>query len=200
MGAIMAPDTGLMKSIVVNLSFFKVGWLASVFTAASSMPVAGTAVIGLAVLVHLLISKNANAEFRLLAIAALIGLVWESILVMTGLVEYNAASVLPGLAPYWIVAMWVLFATTINVGMRWLKKNIYVAAIAGAIGGPMSFLAGSKAGAVSFADPTVSLIVIGIGWAVLLPVLVQVALRDDGSSENAVSEVTNSPIASEARA
>ena len=69
------------------------------------MPVAGTVVIGLAVLVHLLISKNANAEFRLLAIAALIGLVWESFLVMTGLVEYNAASVLPGLAPYWIVAI-----------------------------------------------------------------------------------------------
>ena len=196
----MASETGLMKTIVVNLSFFKAGWLASVFTAASSMPVAGTVVIGLAVLVHLLISKNANAEFRLLAIAALIGLVWESFLVMTGLVEYNAASVLPGLAPYWIVAMWVLFATTINVGMRWLKKNIYVAAIAGAIGGPMSFLAGSKAGAVSFADPTVSLIVIGIGWAVLLPVLVQVALRNDDASASSDSDVSNNAVAGEVRA
>lgn len=175
----------VMKKLVINLSFFKAGWLAAVFTAAYSMPLAGTAIIGVAVLVHLALSKNANAEFRLLAIAALIGLAWESLLVASGLVEYNVASIVPGIAPYWIVAMWVLFATTINVGMRWLKKNVYVAAIAGGIGGPMSFLAGSKAGAVTFPDPTLSLIVIGVGWAVLLPILVQVAMRDDCAIETA---------------
>ncbi len=174
-----------MKKLVVNLPLFKAGWLAAVFTAASSMPLAGTAVIGVAVLVHLALSKNANAEFRLLTIAALLGLTWESLLVTAGLVEYNAESIVPGMAPYWIVAMWVLFATTINVGMRWLKKNIYVAAIAGGVGGPMSFLAGSKAGAVTFPDPTLSLIVIGVGWAVLLPVLVRVAMHNDGAVETA---------------
>ena len=74
----------------------------------------------------------------------------------------------------------VLFATTLNVGMRWLRKSTLVAAIAGAIGGPLAFLAGERMGAVSFADPATSLVVIGIGWAVLLPVLVQLAIRFDG--------------------
>ena len=168
-----------MKAVVVNLSFFKIGWLASVFTAAASMPVLGTLVVGIAVLAHLWLADNSQRELRLLAFAAFLGLVWESLLVATGVVQYEASSILPGIAPYWIVGMWVLFATTINVGMRWLRKSAAVAAIAGAIGGPLSFLAGEKMGAVSFPSTSLALFVIGLGWAVLLPLLVHFATRDD---------------------
>ena len=63
--------------------------------------------------------------------------------------------------------------------MRWLRKSLIVAAVFGAIGGPLSFLAGEKAGAVSFPDPFVSLAVIGLGWAVFLPLLVRYATRVD---------------------
>ncbi len=168
-----------MKQVVVNLSFFKVGWLASVFAAAASMPVLGTLVVGIAVLAHLWLADNSQKELRLLAFAAFLGLLWESLLVATGVVQYEASSILPGIAPYWIVGMWVLFATTINVGMRWLRKSVAVAAVAGAIGGPLSFLAGEKMGAVSFANSSLALFVIGLGWAVLLPLLVHFATRND---------------------
>lgn len=168
-----------MKAVVVNLSLFKIGWLACVLTAAASMPYIGTAVVGIAVLVHLWLVKDSGGEFRILLFAAFLGLAWESLLVATGVVQYSAASFLPGTAPYWIVAMWVLFATTLNIGMRWLRKSLVVAAIAGAIGGPMSFLAGEKAGAVIFADTTIALAVIGFGWAILLPVLVRFAVRSE---------------------
>jgi len=168
-----------MRAVVVNLSFFKIGWLASVFTAAASMPVLGTLVVGIAVLAHLWLADNSRGELRLLAFAAFLGLLWESLLVAAGIVSYEASSILPGIAPYWIVGMWVLFATTLNVGMRWLRKSIAVAAVAGAIGGPMSFLAGEKMGAVSFANPSLALFVIGAGWAVLLPTLVYFATRNE---------------------
>ena len=168
-----------MNALIINLSLFKAGWLASVLAAAASIPVAGTAVIGVAVMVHLLRSEEPRNEFRLLALAAAIGFVWESLLVSAGLVQYGAAMLMPGVAPYWIVAMWVLFATTLNVGMRWLRKSTAVAAVAGALGGPMSFLAGEKAGAVSFSDPSAALFVIGLGWAVFLPLLVRFAARYD---------------------
>lgn len=168
-----------MKALVINLSFFKVGWLASVFTAAASMPVVGTAVVGIAVIAHLWLANDSQKELRLLAFAAFLGLLWESLLVATGVVQYEASSILPGIAPYWIVGMWVLFATTLNVGMRWLRKSVAVAAVAGAIGGPMSFLAGEKMGAVSFTNSSLALFVIGLGWAILLPLLVHFATRNE---------------------
>jgi hypothetical protein len=81
-----------------------------------------------------------------------------------------------GLAPYWIVAMWVLFATTLNVGMRWLRRSTAIAAVAGAIGGPLAFFAGASIGAVELVSPAIALIAIGIGWAVMLPLLVKLTV------------------------
>lgn len=175
-----------MTNLAINISLFKIGWLASVFTAAASIPAAGVAVVATVVLVHLLRAANRPAEAKLLAFAALLGLGWESALVAFGLVEYKAGSAIPGLAPYWIVAMWVLFATTLSGAMRWLRKGILIAALAGAIGGPLSFFAGQKAGAVVFPETTVSLLVIGIGWAILLPLLVQFGVRVESQERHSV--------------
>lgn len=169
-----------MNAMLLNLSLFKAGWLAAVFAAAASLPILGTAVIAIAVAVHLRRSDKPRDEVLLLALAAAIGFVWESLLVYAGIVEYGSNATLAAIAPYWIVAMWVLFATTLNVGMRWLRKNLLVAAVFGGLGGPLSFLAGEKAGAVSFSDTSTALVVIGLGWAVLLPLLVRYAARNDG--------------------
>ena len=173
--------------MLLNLTLFKAGWLASVFAAAASAPIVGTAVIGLAVAVHLLRSTAPQHEIRLLVLAAAIGFLWESLLVSAGIVQYGTNAALAGTAPYWIVAMWVLFATTLNVGMRWLRRNLLIASIFGGLGGPMSFLAGEKAGAVSFSDTSTALIVIGLGWAVLLPLLVRYASSNDERATAAVA-------------
>ncbi len=166
-----------MKSVALNLSLFKISWLAVVFAAAASLAEIGTAVIALAVIVHLTRAARPTRELGLLLIAAVVGGLWETLLIQQSILQY------PGfgsaeLAPYWIVAMWILFATTLNLGMRWLRKNYLVASLFGAIGGPLSFAAGEKAGAVVIADG--GLWPIGIGWAILLPLMCYVAARLDG--------------------
>jgi hypothetical protein len=179
-GAPEAPQgKQAMNALLINLSLFKAGWLAAVFAAAASLPILGTAVIGIAVAVHLWQSDEPRDELLLLTLAAAVGFVWESLLVYAGIVQYGPNTALAATAPYWIVAMWVLFATTLNVGMRWLRKNLLVASLFGGLGGPMSFLAGEKAGAVTFPDTSTALVVIGLGWAVLLPLLVRFAARND---------------------
>ena len=71
--------------------------------------------------------------------------------------------------------MWVLFATTINHGLSWVKRNWMVSAAAGLVGGPLAFYAGSGIGAVTFPNPVMALAVIGLGWAILLPLVVLVS-------------------------
>ncbi len=164
-----------MKSLIINLTLFKAGWIACVFGAAAGLPEVGAAAVAVAAGVHLWLARDARSEGLLLALAAALGLSWESALVATGVVSYDVGVLLPGIAPYWIVAMWILFATTLNSGMRWLRKSLVLASVAGAIGGPMSFLAGQKAGAVTFSDPVLALSLIGAGWAALLPIMVRSA-------------------------
>ena len=159
-----------MKDTIFNLTLFKAGWVAVVFFAAANLPAAGAlAALGVVAL-HLWRSPVRRAELILVGVSALIGFTWESFLVLAGVLQYGTGSAVPGVAPIWIVAMWMLFATTLNVGMRWLRKS----------GGPMSFLAGQSAGAVTLTDPVYSVIIIGLGWALLLPALVNVASRYDG--------------------
>lgn len=169
-----------MTSVVINLTLFKAAWAATVVSAAAGKPAIGLAAVGIAVAVHLARTADARREAALLALAAVVGLAWESALVAAGVLQYDVGQGLPGVAPYWIVGMWVLFATTLNVGLRWLRKSRAAAVVAGAVGGPLSFLAGASAGAVILAEPTSSLVVIGAGWAVLLPLLVGFARRFDG--------------------
>ncbi len=166
-----------VNTMVLNLIAFKTGWLASVIGAANGLPLAGALTVAAVAALHLKLTRDRAGEAVLLLSAALIGFVWESLLVTFGVLTYLPSSGIDGIAPYWIVGMWVLFATTLNVGMRWLHKSLWVAAIAGAVGGPLSFVAGEKAGAVVFADSTISLLIIGAGWALLLPLLIFIAAR-----------------------
>lgn len=166
---------------LINIVLFKAGWVAVVAAAARNIPLAGTLAIAAIVVVRLMQADNRAAEARLLAAAAAIGFAWESALVGAGLVSYPSGTLVHGLAPYWIVAMWLLFATTLNVSMRWLRRHISVAIVAGAVGGPLAFWAGASAGAVSFPEPLTALVAIGAGWAMLLPLLVSLAVRFERS-------------------
>ncbi len=169
-----------MKANFLNLALFKAGWFAVVFFAAAQLPVAATVAAVAVVALHLWKSPQRQAEFTLVAISALVGFTWESLLVAADVLEYDTGSLLPGTAPLWIVAMWMLFATTLNVGMRWLRRSRVIAVLAGLVGGPLAFLAGQGAGAVTLNEPVYSVMIIGLGWGLLLPVLVTVACRYDG--------------------
>lgn len=172
-----------MKPTIINFLLFKLGWVACVMGAAREMSWVGLVAVAMVCAVHLALASRPARELVLLAAAAFIGVTWESVLVAQGLLDYGRTGSPPGIAPYWIVAMWVLFATTLNVSMNWLKKHPLLSVVAGAIGGPMAFVAGERLGAVQFADEALSLAVIGVGWALLLPILVWVATKYNGHSE-----------------
>lgn len=81
------------------------------------------------------------------------------------------------LSPAWIVALWLAFATTFNVSLRWLQGRHGLSAALGLIGGPLAWFAGSRMGALELSDLKLDLLVIGVGWAVLMPVLLLLARR-----------------------
>jgi hypothetical protein len=164
-----------MAKNIRNLVLFKLGWIACVFFAAAGEPLMATLAVGAVVAAHLYLAPVVVKEAMLLAAAAVIGMAWESLLVFAGIVSYPGYAASMPLAPYWIVAMWVLFATTINFGMRWAKRDWRIAAVAGLVGGPLAFLGGAGMGAVEFGNTTLALAVIGAGWAILLPTLALVA-------------------------
>lgn len=160
---------------IINLLAFDAAWFLTVKGAAMGLPWLGP-VVTLAVLAyHLATSRQRAVELRLAAFALFLGFLTDSLLLATGWIAYPNGQWIPGLAPYWIIMMWVLFATTLNVSMRWLHGRLRLAALMGAVGGPVSYLAGAKIGAMSFVETVPAVVALAIAWGVAMPLLIQVA-------------------------
>jgi hypothetical protein len=86
------------------------------------------------------------------------------------------------MAPYWIVTMWMLFGTTINLSMRWMRGKPLLASAFGLVGGPLAYLAGHKIGGIQFVDQAAAIAMLAVGWAVMMPLLVRLGERLDGVS------------------
>ena len=175
-----------MKKSLVNYVAFQAGWFACVIGAANGLPIIGLVVVLLAVLLHLSWATRPLRELQLLTICALIGLTFDSMLLATGWISYPDSILVMGLAPPWIVAMWVIFGSTLNLSMSWLRGRSWLAAIFGAIGGPLSYLAGQKMGAISLVNQSAALTALAIGWAIILPLITALATHFDGFKEVAV--------------
>ena len=165
---------------LVNLCLYELGWFACVLGGANDRALAGTLVVGAVIGLHLALAQRSLPEALLIAVAAVIGLLWDSGLVALGLISYPTGNFAPGLAPYWIVAMWALFATSLNLSMAWLKDRAWLAALFGAVGGPLAYLAGERLGGLQMPDPVLALGAQALGWAVLLPMLTRLATRLNG--------------------
>jgi len=163
--------------LVLNVIAFQFGWFACVLGAAYDRPWLGSAVVAVLVAVHLATAIRPALEARLVAAALVIGVVWETLLLACGWIEYPTGVLWAGVAPLWIVMLWALFAITLNSSLGWLKGRLLVAAVFGAVGGPLAYWGGVRLGALVFVEPLFAVIALAVGWAVLTPLLVVLAQR-----------------------
>ena len=166
--------------LIANIVLFQIGWFGCVLGAANGLAWVGS---GLALIIaglHLQLAQHSRVELKLLLIAVMLGYTWDSAITMTGLIAFTGGGLAQGLAPHWMAALWLVFATTLNVSMRWLRGRWLLAALFGAIGGPLSYYAGAQLGAISFPDLPLGLATQAVGWAVLMPLLLRLSVRFDG--------------------
>ncbi len=160
-----------MPRILTNILLFQIGWFACVLGAAYSQPLIGSSIAIMIIAYHLYSTLDWQRELLLILIVMLIGFFWDSLLVYQGWISYSTGQIFPGTAPYWIVVMWGLFTTTLNVSMKWLNKRLLYSICFGLVGGPLAYLAGSKLGALEFIDKQSGLIALAVGWGVITPSL-----------------------------
>ena len=166
--------------LLANFAAFQLGWFACVLGGAWRYPIAGAG-IALAILAwHLSTAQDRPAELKLILIAGAMGWLFDTALLQTGWISFAEGAVFPGTAPIWMVTLWMLFATTFNVSMTWIKSKLILAVVLGAAGGPLAYLAGARLGAMQFHDQQPALITLAIGWATATPLLAIVASRLNG--------------------
>lgn len=171
-----------MNRFVINFLLFQLGWFSCVLGAANGYPLLGPVVVAAILVAHFNLVDHPRKELMLIAIAGLMGAVFDTVLVRTGWLTYPNGMLLEATAPYWIVTMWLVFASTINLSMRWMHGRMLAALVLGAIGGPLSYLAGARLGGLEFIEQSHALIALAVGWGLVTPVLVLLGQRFDGVS------------------
>jgi hypothetical protein len=168
----------------LNIAAFQIGWFACVLGGAHGMAWAGSAVALGVVALHLKCAPRPRPEALLIACAAVLGLIADTLLIRGGWLEFNYGIIAPGASPHWMVALWMIFATTLNVSLSWLKPRWLLASGFGAVGGPLAYYAGAKLGAVTLWDPLSALVAVAVAWAVAMPVLLWFADRFNGTQHS----------------
>jgi len=162
---------------LLNFAMFYVGWFACVLGAARGHSWLGPAVVATLLAVHLAPTAHRAEELRLVVAVGLFGFLLDTLQGAAGLYAFKHGGAAPWLCPPWMVALWMIFATTLNSSMGWLAGRYRLAAAIGALCGPVSYAAGARLGAIDLrADALVSLIGISLAWAVAMPALLM--MRD----------------------
>ena len=177
------------SQLIINFVLFQIGWFACVLGAAKQLPWLGVIVVAVIVAWHLLQAKQAKPELVLLVLALLVGGMFDQLMLSSHLISYQAhgwgidQDSAP-IVPAWILALWAIFVTVLNVSLRWMRGKWLVAILFGAIGGPLAYMGAQKLGAVTLNALPISYIALSVGWAILTPLLLKVSEKFDGFKQS----------------
>jgi hypothetical protein len=154
----------VLKSLA-NAVLFQCGWFACVLGGDSEWLL----VVGAVLAIHLLWISSWSREGQVILAVTLFGTVVDTALRTFGVFHFS----FPGpLIPFWLVLLWTLLATTLRHCLAWSAQPWWRAGVLGAVGGPLSYYAGSQLAGVSFGYGTApTLIGLALLWALVFPVL-----------------------------
>lgn len=169
--------------LIVDIVGFQSAWWACALGASAGRWEPGVAVGAAIAAAQLTASAERGALLATLLATALMGLAAETALVASGLVTYAAPWPVAGLAPAWLIVLWIVFATCIPATSRMLGTHaLPKAALLGAVIAPPTYWAGEGFGALSFGGaPWPALAAIALVWAVATPVMLAVYWRYAGA-------------------
>ena len=151
----------------INAGLFQVGWLVCVL----QRDFLAVLVTGLLLLTHVLFIRRDKQEYPVIGLVALWGLLQDTLLMQLGVFRIEGSD----LPPPWLLAIWLLFGTTLNHSLAWLRLRPLWALVAGALTGPLSYLAGQRLGALELTLSRLPLL--SLAWAIALPSLLWASNR-----------------------
>lgn len=164
---------------MLELGGYQVAWLACAWAAAAGSSALSLLATGTFLLLQV-IANRANLSWLSLMASGCAGAAVESLFAATGVVSYSASWPSAAAAPAWIIGLWLAFGSTFTtMAAAFGAHPAAKAALLGALFAPLAYAGGEGLGALQIGAPRgESLAIIAAAWAVALPILISVHLRD----------------------
>ncbi|MDA0207322.1 MAG: DUF2878 domain-containing protein [Acidobacteria bacterium] len=158
---------------VLNFAAFQAGWFACILGAANGMPWLGPIVVA-AFLAAMLVTRRDRGAFTLrMTGAAGIGFIADTVLLRMGILDFGNDA----FSPLWMTALWPNLAATLDSSLGWLSGRYFLAALFGAVGGPLAYYAGARLGALRLDLSPSAFAAIACEWLAAFPLMVLLADR-----------------------
>jgi hypothetical protein len=157
---------------IYNAVAYQVAWLAVILGAGQGFAWGGALVAAAVVTLHLSLQRRRDLELKLLGAAAVVGALHELALMQLGSVDFAPGGWYASWPPYWMLGLWLAFATTFHHSLRWIMQRPVFAILAGAIGGPLAYLAGARLGALALSEHALAAIAVSFGVAMAVLVTI----------------------------
>lgn len=165
-----------MKTLDALLFFigYYITWSVSIYSAAHHWVWFGfslTVIISLAELYWLKRRYPVRYLIRFVVGLTFIGCSVDSLLSLSGFITFNAIPWRYALAPPWIIGLWINFSIVYFAFMRHYFLYYKSLAACALIGFPLAYSIGAKFGAAHFTYSLKSSLLIGLIWAILIPIV-----------------------------
>lgn len=161
------------KLIIFNFISFQLLWWACVLSAKPGLGLAVFLLVILFTAVHLQWVERWQQALPLL-MTAILGSLLDQIGYSMGWISFEYHHAWASYIPLWMIALWLAFACTLNVSMRWLQCKPVLAAILGGIFGPLAYLGAAQLGVIRLPSPVFSLAWVALEWAIAMPLMLWV--------------------------
>ena len=162
---------------LINAVGFQAGWWACVAGVGADLEVASIVFCVALAIAHLRFARSPMSELKLMLFTVIIGVAVDSLLQGLSVIRFAGAALEP-LSPFWLWALWGIFALTLNSSLAFLKRqSLIVSAALGWVFGPVTYYAGSTLGAAELDVTPMRILALGTAWAIAMPLLVVIAQR-----------------------
>ena len=154
---------GRTVELIINALAFQVIWAVAVLLGDGWAVLASLVYL----IVHQLLLVNNVLEWALVLGVTLVGCSMDTLFGKIGVLEFDSGTIL---LPVWLACIWLGFAMTLKHAMAWLRDKLFIAALVGAVAGPVAYYTGAQMSEVTLAQPMwLSLFSLAIWWACFMP-------------------------------
>ncbi len=158
---------------IINTLGFQAGWWACIYSVAFDREIEAILLCLVLAATHVARSTSPFQEIKLGVLTGLLGVLVDSLLQYFSVIQFNGWA-LSGLSPFWLWALWFLFAMTLNASLDFLKQlPLFLTATIGWVVGPLNYYAGARLGAAQFEPSPQHVLIISVTWAAVICVLVR---------------------------
>lgn len=161
---------------IVNFALFQLTWFSCVLGAARDLIWPGALTFAAMLAWQRSPAISQRGDLGLLLVAALLGLILDSLWIRLGILTFETPLPSAYVAPAWILLLWMSLALTLNHSLAWLKRRLGLAAALSALASPVSYYAGARLDALTIhVDLWKAALLLGLAWALCIPFLLYLA-------------------------